>query len=188
MSPDEVRRYESEVLHLTRELEKILHPDLLEQNPTYAQLTNEQKEILAGFYRQVNKIRSEECIYDEDHLLHQMPSLHKLKLLKMRSEGILQELGVDSESSYKIQGKTLQEKCEWLTEYIDILEEKNSRTHATLVSTTTNPEIVEMRTIVDQPDKHEEYRVNLLISIEKIGEELAKLYDEYGALFKEESE
>src|SRR6056297_189203 len=183
MSPEDARRYESEVLQLTRDLEKILHPDLLEQNPSYSQLTNEQKEILADFYRQVNKIRTEECIYDEDHLLHQMPSLHKLKLLKMRSEGILQALGVDAESSYKIQGKTLLEKCEWLTEYIDILEEKNSRTHATLVSTTTNPEIAEMRTIVDQPEKHEEYKANLRIRIEEIGEDVGNLFDTYKSLF-----
>jgi hypothetical protein len=158
-----------------RSIRFMTHSDYLENNPVYAELTDEQKEELKEILIKALKIDNSELGYPPNFVNHDMRSLEGLQNVRRRIEEILKMNNIQVELSYEIQGETIFEKIAWLENEIIILKNRLNAAKGQLTAMLTDVGIQSKLALINNQDKQEDFIEKMEEKIESLKEENKEL-------------
>ena len=144
-----------------RTIRKLVHPDILMNNPEYKNLTDEQKMELEEILLDALKIAPSELGYPPNFAYHDMRSLQGLQQVRMRIESILKINNIEIDLKYQIQGETVQEQIDWLEREIKMLENSLNSAKGQLNALLTDPEIQSKAVLLKNKNQQEEFRIKM---------------------------
>ncbi len=175
--------YDLKIRQLLKDLEKMLHPDLMQHHKNYKNLTKEHFEALKILWDKIMTIRANDCIYPE----MSMGSLHmivaKLEHIRTEAKTILDSLGIPGSSGYIITGKTIDERISWLEQHISLYEDKVQQSRENLYAISQNQQIRDMKAVLNAKGSHESYLENLRNEIQKAEHEKSTLESKWESLW-----
>jgi hypothetical protein len=169
-----------------RTIRKLVHPDILMNNPEYKNLTEEQKKELEEILLDALKIAPSELGYPPNYAYHDMRSLQGLQQVRMRIESILKINNIEIDLKYQIQGETVQEQIDWLEREIKILENRLNSAKGQLNALMTDPEVQSKSNLIGNKKQQEEFRTKMEERNEVLLKQSQELEREWEELRKEE--
>ena len=183
MLNDEINLCKKEI----REIRKLVHPDILMNNPEFKNLTDEQKKELEEILLDALKIAPSELGYPPNFAYHDMRSLQGLQQVRMRIESILKINNIEIDLKYQIQGETVQEQIEWLEREIKILENRLNSAKGQLNALMTDPEVQSKSYLLGNKKQQEEFRSKMEERNDVLLKQSQDLESEWEELRKEET-
>lgn len=122
LSPDEVNEILQAYKSTLIELWMMLHPDRLQHHPSYAGLTETQKDQLAALWLRLSSIRPQELASSPNHLEYTLRQRAFLVRIRREAEAILSLAGIDVDANLIVQGNTLEEQIEWFEQQAEFLQ------------------------------------------------------------------
>ncbi len=119
MDPGDLEKEKEECKREIREIRKLVHPDILMNNPVYAKLNEEQKKNERSLELED---QPSELAIPQVFAYHDMRSLEGLRQVRRKVEAILKMNNIQVNLQYQIQGETIHEQIAWLDDEINLLE------------------------------------------------------------------
>lgn len=140
-----------------RAIRKMTHPDILMNNPEYANLSEEQKKELKEILLDALKISPSELGYPPNFAYHDMRSLEGLRQVRKRVEMILKTSNIQVELQYQIQGETIHEQIAWLEEEIILLENRLNAAKGQFAAMLTDPNVQSKKALINNTDRQKDF-------------------------------
>ncbi len=143
-----------ECKHLMREFWLLTHPDRLENQPAYKNLSPEQKEYLKVMFLKSLEIQPEELGFPPSHLNHDFRSRQGLMRAIDEVKAVLEWAGLKLNATYDIpKGKPLKDQIIWLKSETKRLEDAIAACRSELYQLQTDPEFKRRRNILFEDTK-----------------------------------
>jgi hypothetical protein len=140
-----------------RTIRKMVHPDILMNNPVYKDLSEDQKAELHEILLDALKIKPSELGYPPNFAYHDMRSLEGLRQVRKRVEAILKRHHIQVDLQYRIEGETVQEQIFWLMEEITLLENQINAAKGQLTAMLTDPDIQRKSVLLRSPERQKDF-------------------------------
>lgn len=163
-------------------IRKMVHPDILMNNPEYAKLNEEQKKELEEILLDALKIDVDELGYPPNFAYHDMRSLEGLRQVRRRVETILKMNNIRVELQYQIQGETIQEQIAWLEEEIILLQNRINAAKGQLAAMLTGTEVQSKRGLLRNEDRQKLFDQRMKERNEELKTERDELLEEIKAV------
>ena len=161
-----------------REIRKLVHPDILMNNPEYARLNDEQKKELEEILLDALKISSSELGYPPNFAYHDMRSLEGLRQVRRRIETILKMNNIRVDLQYQIQGETIYEQIAWLENEIVLLQNRINAAKGQLAAMLSDKNIQSKQRLLQDKDKQAQFILSMQERIDALKMERDKLNEE----------
>jgi hypothetical protein len=114
--------YQAMVRQALTKLKRLCHDDCLRHHPSFALLTDKQREELARIYREVGTLRLEDLCHAPGTVGYSTPGLDRVTRAIQLAEALLVNAGIDVEVDAIIAGATIGEKIAWLDREVRFLD------------------------------------------------------------------
>ena len=182
-----ISEFRAEQKKILRELWLLLHPDQLRNKKEYAKLTEKQQQQLKALWHKTMEIRMEEIGFDEDQVGFEYRSLYVLTDVLDTARKILENAGIETDVRFIINGETIEEQLEWLTDSIKRLEFETENVVAELKALFEDREILEREALLaSPPKKQEEVKSEMIHHSKKYAKDAGLLEEKLEAFFKKQ--
>jgi hypothetical protein len=171
-----------------RAIRKLVHPDILMNNPVYQDLSQEQKDELEEILLDSLKISFSELGYPPSFAYHDMRSLEGLRQVRRRVETILKMTHIQVDLQYQIEGENIIEQINWLEKEIIFIENQINAAKGQLTGMLTNPEIQAMKVLLQDESKQKLFAEQMRLRIDELQAKKDKLNKELETLLKEKED
>ena len=168
-----------------RAIRKLVHPDILMNNPEYRNLSQEQKDELEEILLDSLKISFSELGYPPSFAYHDMRSLEGLRQVRRRVETILKMTHIQVDLQYHIEGENISEQINWLEKEILFIENQINSAKGQLTGMLASSEIQAMKTLLRDENKQKTFAEQMKFHIEELQAKKEKLEKELDSLTKE---
>ena len=168
-----------------RAIRKLVHPDILMNNPEYQNLSQEQKDELEEILLDSLKISFSELGYPPNFAYHDMRSLDGLRQVRRRVETILKMTHIQVDLQYQIEGENISEQIQWLEKEILYIENQINAAKGQLTAMLTNSEIQAMKVLLRDESKQKLFSEQMTLKIEELQVRKDNLTAELETLIKE---
>ena len=166
-------------------IRKLVHPDILMNNPEYQNLSQEQKDELEEILLDSLKISLSELGYPPNFAYHDMRSLDGLRQVRRRVETILKMTNIQVDLQYQIEGENISEQIHWLEKEIIYIENQINAAKGQLTAMLTHSEIQAMKVLLRDESKQKLFAEQMTLKIEELQVRKDNLTIELETLFKE---
>lgn len=146
--------YREKCKRAIREAEMLLHPDTIQHQSGYQLLTDLQKKDLREKLDEVIRIRDNELNVPKWCIAYNMRTLDSVHNIIYQARQILANAGVNFTIDLEIQGSTISEQLEFLTNEIPDLEQKIVSVKEETRVLREDPDILEKESILNNPQIH----------------------------------
>lgn len=181
MEPQDLEKEKEECKREIREIRKMVHPDILMNNPVYAKLNAEQKKELEEILLDALKISPSELGYPPSFAYHDMRSLEGLRQVRRKVEAILKMNNIQVDLQYQIQGETIHEQIAWLDEEINLLENRLNAAKGQLAAMLDDKDVKSKKALLNDKEKQSQFEERMEKRIQSLEIERDKLTEEVSA-------
>ena len=187
LSEKEQAEYLRKCKEILRKIFLLTHPDTLKNHPAYPKLTPRQKDRLAELFAEAKRIRVRELGYPDGYFegLHRTPEA--LQRILDEVQTILANAGLELDPDLllrlEVKGDTLPERLAWLREKVKEIEGMIQDARAELHSLLEDEEIARKRSILANPEAHEQIKDEMEREIKRYRERARELEAELERLF-----
>ena len=182
---DYLRKRDSESKKILRKIWRLIHPDILERNPKYKQLTEKQKEYIYDLRNLLSKIKPSEIGYHQGQIGWNHKSPEYLRDTLATVEKILTNSGIDTDVHMIIEGETLEKKITWLKKDIERLQHGIGDAKSERLQLLNDSIVRDMRRILACPEQYDHYKTELSKQTKLFQEEADSLEKQFIAMFEE---
>ncbi len=165
-----------------RAIRKLVHPDILMNNPVYQDLSEVQKDELHEILLDALKIHPSELGYPPNFAYHDMRSLEGLRQVRKRVEAILKMHHIQVDIQYQIQGETVREQLLWLTEEITRLENQINAAKGQLTAMISDATLQRKSALLGSPEQQKRFTLRMEEKIIALEDECDQLQREITGL------
>lgn len=184
MSTEDVAKRKDKSRKILKDLYLTLHDVHLENHPNYKKLTEEQHKQLRSLFDKVLELRKSELGVDPSFFEYKNRNLEILEDAYIQAQTILENAGIDIDTSLIIQGNTIQEKIDWLKNKISLINAEITQTQANIQVLLEDKDIGNKLTMLKDKSKYEainhglkEDEENFKKKADEFQEELDKLFE-----------
>jgi len=180
----ELADYKDECKRILRECYKILYPDRLKFHKGYDNLTETQKNYLKELWHELMKIKDDQLGKAPNDLHYHNISLADLQQILVEAKATLENAGLELNVNYLIQGKTIKEQINWLSNEIERLDKDIVKIKAEYAAEVENEDIKEKAAVLGNPAQHEKINADLMAKAKDYCNRADKLEKKLNDLFK----
>jgi|GEM_PF-5819344 len=181
---DGILEYRQKAKHLLRQLKKKIHPDGLQHDAAYKQLTDGQKKQIEQMLHEALEIQPSELGYPEYCLERNMRSLEGIAAAIERVDAILSLAGIDTRVELVIQGDDLADQITWLQRACRENEHEKETAELELHQLNMVPDIERYQAALSCPEQQDVIKKELLEEAIRINSEADEIEAELGRLFE----
>lgn len=185
LGDDGRKAYITKCKKILRKIHLLIHPDRLQNNSDYEDLTSKQKEELKEILKKTLEIKPEEPIYPDSFIENHYRSPQVLQSILDRVKFILENAGIDIDPGVEIQGETLPERLTWLEENVKLQEKYLRTAKAQLQALMTNEDILQKKEILKNEQQHQEIINEMVEKTEEYTKKAEKLEAELEKLMED---
>ncbi len=182
MDPEALEKEKENCKQEIRAIRKMVHPDILMNNPVYQDLSEDQKNELHEILLDALKIKPSELGYPPNFAYHDMRSLEGLRQVRKRVEAILKMHHIRIDLQYQIQGETVQEQIRWLTAEITLLENQINAAKGQLTAMLNDETVQRKAELLRNPKKQPVFSARMEERIITLTAERNRLEQQIAAL------
>jgi hypothetical protein len=184
LGEEDLAAHDRECKRVLFELFFLLHKEKLLQNPAYHQLTDSQKNELAGLWTHLMAIKKRELGIPQGVLGHRQRLLTSLLDILATAKTILANAGLATDVRLIPQGETLAERLEWLERSSQGLERDSAAVRDEIRLLLEDPDTREKAAILEHPDRYEAVRTEMCQLTERYRQEADELQRRLDGLFR----
>lgn len=170
---------------ILRKIWLLLHPDILQQNPSYAKLTDDQKQFLVHLQRQLTQFQPSELGFDPSQVGFDHKSGEYLQAKLEQVQRTLNNAGVDLNVELEVRGETLAAKLAWLRADIERLKRGIQEAEEALLEALSDADVRERRCQLGCPEQFQAIKKTICERAEQYRREADELEGTLAALFEE---
>lgn len=153
ISSDEINDYNKKTKKLFKEIIKLIHPAALMQNPDFRKLSETQKNELEKLFCKTLEINDNEISFDSNLFIYSNRSLDIYKLILSQSKKTLKNAGLNIKTRNVIEGKSIQERIEWLNNEIDLIIKINKSIKTQKSELILDKEFIDKKYLLEESKK-----------------------------------